>query len=102
MWCSRMVKKLIHPFQLFIREIIKDNAFRKTIRNRKMKATMIGAIGQSCIVLFGLLIMYCYMMYMIAAFIITLNLVVLIAIVIFPFIIWSWQAFARKVQFGSA
>jgi len=62
-----------------------------------MKATMIGAIGQSCIVLFGLLIMYCYMMYMIAAFIITLNLVVLIAIVIFPFIIWAWQAFARKV-----
>lgn len=92
-----MIKKLIHPFQLFIQELKKDYAFRKTLDGTKLKAMILGAMGQTCIALFGLTILYAYTIYAVVVIIYTLDLVSLIASLIFPLMIWLWTSMCKKI-----
>ena len=92
-----MIKKLIYPFQLFIQELRKDYAFRKTLDNTKLKAMILGAMGQTCIALFGLTVMYAYTVYAVGVIIYTLDLVGLIASLILPLMIWFWTSMCKKI-----
>lgn len=92
-----MIKRLIYPFQLFIQELRKDYAFRKTLDDTKLKAMILGAMGQTCIALFGLTILYAYTIYAVVVFIYTLDLVSLIASLIFPLMIWFWTSMCKKI-----
>src|SRR5699024_10493395 len=58
------MRKLTFPFRLPLREIKKDNAFRKTIQNKVIKTTMIGFMRQSCMFFFIMLIMYTSLAYL--------------------------------------
>ena len=92
-----MVKRLIHPFQLFIKELRKDYAFRKTLDDTKLKAMILGAMGQTCIALFGLTILYAYTIYAVVVIIYTFDLVSLIASLILPLMIWFWTSMCKKI-----
>lgn len=92
-----MIKRLIYPFQLFIQELRKDYAFRKTLDDTKLKAMILGAMGQTCIALFGLTILYAYTIYAVVVIIYTLDLVSLIASLIFPLMIWFWTSMCKKI-----
>jgi len=81
------MKKLIHPFQLFIEELRKDYAFRKTLENTKLKAMILGAMGQTCIALFGLTVMYSYTVYAIGVIIYTLDPLTFIVALSLPLMI---------------
>src|SRR5699024_1967570 len=92
-----MIKRLIHPFQLFIQELRKDYAFRITFEDTKLKAMILGAMGQTCIALIGLTILYVYMYYAVVVIIYTLDLVSLIASLILPLMIWFWTSMCKKI-----
>lgn len=90
------MKKLVSPFKLFKQEIRKDNAFRKKIEDKKIKKVMLGTMGQFCIVLFGLLIMYYSVIGYVVITIINLEPIVLIAVAFLILVIWAWTSFAKK------
>ena len=91
------MKKLIHPFQLFIEELRKDYAFRKTLENTKLKAMILGAMGQTCIALFGLTVMYSYTVYAIGVIIYTLDPLTFIVALSLPLMIWFWTSMCKKI-----
>ena len=91
------MKKLIHPFQLFIEELRKDYAFRKTLENTKLKAMILGAMGQTCIALFGLTVMYSYTVYAIGVIIYTLDPLTFIVAFSLPLMIWFWTSICKKI-----
>ncbi len=94
---SNMLTKLISPFIFFIQEIRRDNAFRKQVEDKKMKRLMLGAMGQLCIVLFGLLIMYYSVIGYVIIAIIELEPLALIGVGFIIFTIWIWTLFAKKL-----
>src|SRR5690625_2267644 len=91
------MKKLIYPFQLFIEELRKDYAFRKTLENTKLKAMILGAMGQTCIALFGLTVMYSYTVYAIGVIIYTLDPLTFIVALSLPLMIWFWTSMCKKI-----
>lgn len=101
-----LLKKLIFPFKLFILEIKRDYTFRKTLDNKKTKAAMLGAMGQLCIALFGLVMLYYYVIYAIGGVIYIIAnsspipstlIITIIMIPIMFLIIWAWTSFCKKI-----
>src|SRR5699024_962995 len=89
-------KKLISPFLFFIQEIRRDNAVRKNISNKKMKRKMLGAMWQSCIVLFRLLILYYTIIANVGITIVRFEPLRLLTIVFPILVIWVWTSFAKN------
>jgi|SRR5699024_5460056 len=91
-----MLKKVISPFTLFIQEIRRDNAFRHKTESKKIKKLMLGAMGQSCIVLFGLLVLYYILLAHIGVMIVNVEPLRLTMIAVVVLVIWGWTSISKK------
>src|SRR5699024_8650956 len=92
------MRKLTFPFRLPLREIKKDNAFRKTIQNKVIKTTMIGIMRQSCMFFFIMLIMYTYLAYLAIITVSLLEPVIrLIVFLAFLFMLWVFVTIFKNI-----
>lgn len=78
-----MMKQLTFPFRLGIRELKKDNAFRKTVQSKVIKTTLLGFMGQSCLFLFFMLVIYITVLYIIVVTFIDPKSIIGLPIVLF-------------------
>src|SRR5699024_7003056 len=93
-----LMRKLTFPFRLPLREIKKDNAFRKTIQNKVIKTTMIGFMRQSCMFFFIMLIMYTSLAYLAIITVSLLEPVIgLIVFLAFLFMLWVFVTIFKNI-----
>src|SRR5699024_4959291 len=92
-----MLNTLLFPFRLAFKEIKKDNAFRKTTQSKTVRSAMLGFIGQSCIFLVIMAVMYIALAYILIATIVSLEPIGLIMIPVFLLMLWLFITIYKKV-----
>lgn|SRR5699024_5694506 len=92
-----MINTLLFPFRLALKEIKKDNAFRKAIHSKTVRSAMLSFIGQSYIFLIILSVMYAALAYILIVTILSLQPIGLIMIPVFLLMLWLFITIYKHV-----